>query len=98
MCGDGVKPDGVVIEAPALEDDARKSPATTGQRLTAPLRALTGALLRAKVLPSLDRHPRFLRDGPNSIAMVEAFRKILSTSAERKISIVAGWQSGREQR
>ena len=49
------------MEVPALAEDAKKMPASTGDRLSTPLRALTARLLREEVVPALDSHPTWVR-------------------------------------
>jgi hypothetical protein len=56
-----VPPIRAAMEIPALAEDAKKMPASTGDRLSTPLRSLTGRLLREQVIPALDAHPTWVR-------------------------------------
>ncbi len=56
-----VPPIRAAMEIPALAEDAKKMPASTGDRLSAPLRGLTARLLREQVIPSLDAQPPWVR-------------------------------------
>ncbi|MCU0675846.1 MAG: hypothetical protein MUE69_24010 [Myxococcota bacterium] len=56
-----VPPIRAAMEIPALAEDAKKMPASTGDRLSAPLRGLTARLLREQVIPALDAHPSWVR-------------------------------------
>ncbi len=49
------------MEIPGLADDARRTPASTGSRISEPLASLVTRLLRDQIVPKLDAHPPWVR-------------------------------------